>query len=216
MYERTPVIDSQIQLTTISFIIFVAVIDELTRKESILKEAARLFRVMGYPATSMRDLAGAVGMEAASLYNHISNKQELLKTICMDIAERHSAGLSEVKKMDVTSFGKISALVRNHIQINTTVPEMAAVAHDQWRHLDETTRQQFLEKRNEYERTLKKWIDEAIAERALQAYDTNVILYTLLSSLQWLHHWYRQERPIKAEEIELEMVNLLFNGLNKQ
>lgn len=191
-------------------------IEELSRKDFIVKEAARLFRVMGYKATSMRDLASAVGMEAASLYNHISNKQELLKVICMEVADRHSKGLAEADSMSDSFIEKIRYLVRNHIQINTQLPERAAVAHDQWRHLEDVPRVKFLEKRNTYEHTLKGWIEQAIQSGEMENHNTEIVLYSLLSSLQWLHHWFRQERSIDPAAIEEEMLNLIFNGLNKR
>ncbi|HCT23363.1 MAG TPA: TetR/AcrR family transcriptional regulator, partial [Chitinophagaceae bacterium] len=49
-----------------------------SRKDIIVSKAASLFREKGYKATSMRELADAVGVEAASLYNHIHSKTEIL------------------------------------------------------------------------------------------------------------------------------------------
>ena len=57
-----------------------------TRREEIKNAAARLFRKRGYKATSMRDIAEAVGIKAASIYNHIKSKQELLSDLLMEIA----------------------------------------------------------------------------------------------------------------------------------
>ena len=54
---------------------------DVSRKEVILKAAAQLFHEKGYKAASMRDLAERVGVEAASLYNHIRSKTELLHDI---------------------------------------------------------------------------------------------------------------------------------------
>ena len=51
----------------------------ITRKEEIVKTAAKLFKEKGYSAVTMRDLATAMGIKAASLYNHINSKQEILK-----------------------------------------------------------------------------------------------------------------------------------------
>ena len=52
-----------------------------TRKEEILRVAANLFKKKGYSAVTMRDLAKAMGIKAASLYNHINSKQEILSVI---------------------------------------------------------------------------------------------------------------------------------------
>ena len=59
---------------------------DVSRKEVILKASAKLFREKGYKAASMRDLAVKVGVEAASLYNHIRSKAELLHDICFNVA----------------------------------------------------------------------------------------------------------------------------------
>ena len=57
-----------------------------SRREVIVKAAATLFHEKGYKAASMRDLAERVGVEAASLYNHIRSKTELLHDICFNVA----------------------------------------------------------------------------------------------------------------------------------
>ena len=66
------------------------------RKEVILEKAAHLFRKNGFNATSMRDLAENVGVEAASLYNHINSKAELLQEICFKIANKFTEHMDEV------------------------------------------------------------------------------------------------------------------------
>ena len=52
-----------------------------SKKDFILLRASAMFREKGFPATSMRDLAEAVGIEAASLYNHIKSKSDILQEI---------------------------------------------------------------------------------------------------------------------------------------
>lgn len=174
-----------------------------------------MFRELGFNASSMRDLAGAVGMEAASLYNHISSKNELLETICMTIADRYLATITEAEQEGQTPIEKIITLIKLHIRVITTNPHMVAVAHDEWRHLNDLSKQDFIIKRNQYEKTLKGWIEEGKSSGELRMLDTEVMLFTLLSSLQWLHHWFRVERSIDKRELENEMVGLLLNGLKK-
>jgi hypothetical protein len=56
-----------------------------SRREYILEEAATLFKERGYAATTMRDLAEKLDIKAASLYNHIASKEEILKEICFTL-----------------------------------------------------------------------------------------------------------------------------------
>ena len=49
----------------------------MTRTE-ILNTAAQIFSQKGYHGTSMQDIAISVNLQKASLYHHVSNKQEIL------------------------------------------------------------------------------------------------------------------------------------------
>ena len=61
---------------------------KLSRREQIVLASAKLFREKGFEAASMRDIARALGIEAASLYSHIKSKDELLEIICFSMGDR--------------------------------------------------------------------------------------------------------------------------------
>lgn len=50
-------------------------------KDRISEEARKLFSMKGYEATSVRDIAKAVGIKDSSLYNHYKNKQAIFEHI---------------------------------------------------------------------------------------------------------------------------------------
>ncbi|MCR5175527.1 MAG: TetR/AcrR family transcriptional regulator [Anaerovibrio sp.] len=50
-------------------------------REAIIEAALAFFSVNGYEATSISQLADAVGIRKASLYSHFANKQEILDTV---------------------------------------------------------------------------------------------------------------------------------------
>ena len=55
--------------------------EKSSTREQILEAALALFAVNGYEATSISQLADAVGIRKASLYSHFSNKQDILDTV---------------------------------------------------------------------------------------------------------------------------------------
>ena len=85
---------------------------DVSRKEVILKAAAALFHEKGYKAASMRDLAELVGVEAASLYNHIRSKTELLHDICFNVANVFWEHISKVESSDARPIEKLEILLR--------------------------------------------------------------------------------------------------------
>jgi len=54
---------------------------EITTKERIFEAAIDLFAQNGFDATSMREIAEAVGIKKASLYSHYKSKDEILEKI---------------------------------------------------------------------------------------------------------------------------------------
>src|SRR3954467_2651889 len=87
-----------------------------SKKEIILQKAAAMFREKGFAATSMRDLAESVGIEAASLYNHIRSKNEILEAICFDVANRFKTNIDSIESSEQPSIRKIESLLRFHIK----------------------------------------------------------------------------------------------------
>src|SRR6188474_2263151 len=87
-----------------------------SKKDLILQKAAAMFREKGFAATSMRDLAETVGIEAASLYNHIRSKNEILEAICFDVANRFNTNLDAVEATNQSSIVRVETLLRFHIR----------------------------------------------------------------------------------------------------
>lgn len=54
-------------------------------KEKILKTSLKLFSDKGFKATTVRDIAGAMGVKQSALYNHFKNKDEILETLVKDL-----------------------------------------------------------------------------------------------------------------------------------
>src|SRR5256886_11209278 len=67
-----------------------------TRRNELLRQAARLFAEKGYHGTSTGDLAEAMGVQKGSLYAHIRSKADLLWEVARDGAEAFHAALDGV------------------------------------------------------------------------------------------------------------------------
>ena len=63
--------------------------DRGNTKQEILEASLRLFSVQGFEATSISQIAGAVGIRKASLYSHFESKQAILDAIVKDVLEQY-------------------------------------------------------------------------------------------------------------------------------
>src|SRR4051812_14579612 len=99
----------------------------IKRKEQILTAAAQLFKERGYAATSMRDIATKLNIEAASLYHHIKSKEEILEIICFGMADKFLAAIAEVNDIYFNAEEKLRMAIKYHVHIITANQEQSAV-----------------------------------------------------------------------------------------
>lgn len=187
-----------------------------TRRDDIFEAAADLFRTKGFAATSMRDLARAVNLNASSLYNHIESKEQILQDICFATARKFEQGMQEIERLNVSSLDKVRALIQQHIQIATSDRTSITAFNDEWRHLSEPFLSEFVAMRKDYESKFRTIIQQGIEEGEIRSAPVSLLLYTLLSSVRWLYDWFEHGRNLSVSDLEQEMIAILFNGLRPE
>jgi len=183
------------------------------KRQLILDEAAKLFKLKGFGGTSMRDLAAQVGMEAASMYNHIRSKDEILELICFHVSDTYIRQLTEVEQMAATYVEKIRALIGCHIQLMIEDGAAVSVGNNDWKYLTGDTLEAFKTARKHYEKGFAALIEQGIAAGELQPVNVSVALFTILSAVRWVELWYRPGRDVTPEELEENIMTILLNGL---
>jgi AcrR family transcriptional regulator len=187
-----------------------------SRKDVITLAAARLFREKGFSATGMRDLAVEVGVEAASLYNHISSKSELLQEICFRIANTFTTHLNDVELNDkLDSLQKIEEVIRFHIRMWVERIDEVLVTNNESKYLEEPYLTTFLNERRIYVRRLETIIETGIKKGLIRKIQAYAVVLTLMSAVRGIEFWHRTKKNISAEELEASMVTNLIGGLQK-
>jgi AcrR family transcriptional regulator len=174
-----------------------------------------MFREKGFPATSMRDLAEAVGIEAASLYNHIHSKSEILQEIISRTANDCNAHLESIDKPQLESIRKIESLIRFHVQMMLERFDDYYVMINEWIHLPDPYLTNFTSQRRSYVQRMEAIIAEGIAQKELQPVMPYVAMLTILSSVRGLEFWHRSGKKVSPQVIEDNMVSHLIGGLKK-
>ena len=186
-----------------------------SKKEFILKKAAQMFREKGFAATSMRDLAETVGIEAASLYNHIRSKNEMLESICFEVANRYTIFMDELEAGNQGTIKKIETLLRFHIKQMIENFEEVIVCDREWKHLDEPYLSNFHNQRRSYRKRFAAIIEEGIARNDIKKIDAPTVVLIMLHSVNGIESWHRSTAKISAKELEDNMVLIMIDGLRK-
>ena len=185
------------------------------RKQQIEEKATSLFQEKGYAATSMRDLANVLGIEAASLYSHIKSKEEILQKVCFRMADEFFAAWQAVEMENSSYAAKLKKAAIAHVKVITLDTNASAVFFNEWRHLSEPFLEEFLTMRNDYEGRFIDIIEKGMETGEFKKVDAKFMMLTILSSLNWTHNWYKPEGSLSPEEIGKRLANMILNGLNK-
>ncbi len=189
--------------------------DQTSTKEMIHAVAAELFREKGFRATSMRELAARVGIEAASLYNHIDGKNELLNNICFKVANSFTRKMDEVESADCSIIKKIELLLRYHVHETVYDYKDVYVSDREWRNMEEPKLSKYREMRRSYRKRFTSIVEKGISRGELKRVDANTAVMIFLNAIAAVDQWHRIINKVTSQELEDNMVVVLIEGLRK-
>lgn len=183
-----------------------------SRWNEIVEAAAEAFRTKGFAATSLEDIASAVGIWKGSLYHYINTKEDLLFAVVREPAQEILTGLRELSEMDLPPTEKIRRAMRSHLKVLETNFVYASV------YLQEIAGRRRMKEWSamdrEYLELLESFIREGV-ESGEFAPLTNPRIATLgiIGALNWMTHWYRPEGPLRADAIADQFCDMFLAGL---
>lgn len=184
-----------------------------TRKEEIINTAAKLFKEKGYSAVTMRDLATAMGIKAASLYNHINSKQDILKAIIITIAEEFTTGMNAIISSEVSNIDKLKKIVALHVNITSLNTNGMASLNNDWMHLEDQL-DYYLKLRNEYEANFLNIIKKGISTSEIKNSNSEIIMFSMLTTLRSLYLWIPKKEDLNANDLAYSLNDVLIEGIN--
>jgi TetR/AcrR family transcriptional regulator, cholesterol catabolism regulator len=183
------------------------------RKVQILAQAARMFSEQGYQATSMRTLAEAVGIEAASLYSHFPSKEAILRAIAWSCADDFFHHVEPIVRSGLHTRAKLRAMIVAHVDVLLRNQAASAVFADEWRQLGPDLRAAYAHLRDRYEQLFRGVIYQGVVENLFRNAEPKYSALILLSALNGTAQWYRAGGPMSAAETAELLADVLIDGL---
>jgi len=175
--------------------------------------ALTLFAEKGYRATSLRDIAAAVGVQAGSLYNHITSKDELLfSLLCDSISDRlqalrqaTEAVEDPIERLRIAIDVVIRHRFEEHREIFVSQSELRALKPEQ--------RAGVVALRDAYEAELEGLLTGASAKAGLRVGDPKLAIDAIIAIGHQVGHWYRPGGRLTLAEISLFYQDFLLDGI---
>jgi AcrR family transcriptional regulator len=158
------------------------------RRPELLAVAARLFAKGGFEATSMRDIAGEVGMLAGSMYYHFPSKNELIAAVYQSGVTQIGMAVDAALAGATEPWARLEAACIAHLESLLSDSAHAAVMLADLGRLDPRLRRRLVVMRDGYERRFRA----LVASLPLSAdIDRSLWRLHLLGALNWTPTWYR-------------------------
>jgi len=177
------------------------------------RTAAQLFRDRGFDATSVSDVARALGLTKAGLYHHFESKEALLFEIMM-------FGLTKVRDEVLVPVRtirdpeeRLRQFIGRHARIATRGHGAVAHLNDEIRALPPSLRREIERRQRIYLDLLRRTLAELKAKGRLKAVDPTVAAFSIIGMILWLPRWFRQDGRLSQDQVADEIASLALQGV---
>ncbi len=179
----------------------------------ILERSAALFAARGYAATTMQDIADALGLSRPSLYHYFRSKDEILAHLIDGLAAGAEGALAEVAKSTSPPDQRLHELV-----IALTVP--IAEAPGRFRLL-QTTDRAVVKPAEARLRRLESAVVHAVGEVVrdgmaaglFRRVEPQIATFAVLGIVNWVAWWYAPDRGASVAEMCAQLADMAVAGL---
>ena len=182
-------------------------------RETILEAAAQVFRQKGFHGASMQDIAKAVNLQKASLYHHVSSKQEILLALLDRALEMLHERISTISSQTIPADKKLSQMIWAYLQILAENTDLSAVLLFEHRSLERKQHARHVPNRDKFEALWRDILLEGVDTKLFRCDDPALTARAILGILNWTITWYRPDGDLRIEQIADQYSRLLLNGL---
>jgi len=184
-------------------------------RDDILDAAAQVFRQKGFHGASMSAIAEAVNLQKASLYHHVTSKQEILLALLDRALGMLTEHISVITSQSIPADQKLRQMIRAYLSGLAENADLTTVLLFEHRSLDKKSHVKHVPQRDKFEKLWRDVIDDGVRTGIFSCSDSGVAVRALMGVMNWTLTWYRPEGDKSIEQIADGYADLFFHGLLK-
>ncbi len=195
--------------------------DYRAKREELVRTAARLFRKKGYKATTLNDIAQEAGLDRATVYYYVGNKEEFFRESVKGILDSNTSEAERlVRSKTIEPREKLKRIVeRLMASYEENYPHMYVYIQEEMHQVaeqDTPWAHQMVEQTHRFEKAVLTMISQGIA-RGVFRDDLSVQLTAnaLFGMFNWTHRWHKPGGKLTAQEISDAFCKVFFEGIQK-
>jgi AcrR family transcriptional regulator len=161
----------------------------------------------------MANIAEAVNLQKASLYHHVSSKQEILFELLDRALELLLERISPIASLDVPAAERLCLMIQAYLQILAENTDLSAVLLFEHRSLEGRQHARHIPNRDKFENLWREVLEDGVRSRQFICDDIPLTGRAILGILNWTITWYRPNGLLTVPQIADHYSNLLLNGL---
>jgi AcrR family transcriptional regulator len=183
--------------------------DRRNREAELIPAALKIFAEKGYAASSIQDVADAVGVLKGSLYHYIDSKEDLLFQIFEDAHVDAEELMREVDLLDVDAIERLRIYLERSVRTTMSHLELTTLYFRDWRYLTGDRRDKLVERRRGYDQYLRKLITACYEQAGIVSpIDTRYVSSFVIGGTNWVADWYRRDNDESADDLAIGYANL--------
>ena len=183
------------------------------RRAEVFRTAAKIILQKGYDATSVSDIADALGITKAGLYHYIKGKTELLYDIMKYGLEELEREVLVPARAIADPEERLRFVITTHARIVTRGDGVVTILVDEARALTPAQNRNVIRMKRKYIDCLRTTLDDLQELGKLRNLDTTVAAFAITGSINWLSRWYRPDGKLSAEKIAQQIADVAFHGV---
>jgi AcrR family transcriptional regulator len=186
--------------------------DHGTKREAVIRTAARAFDERGYHNTSLDDIAAALGVTKPTIYYYVPNKEQLLFECFRAGLEPIRAALQRASDAPGSGRDRLREVMRDYaIAIASEYGWCMVRAEHQDLGAELSERVRAL--KGEIDRGIRHLLQLGMADGSIAPVDPKLAAFAIAGALNWIAHWYRAGRSLEAAQVADSFVGLFEHGL---
>ena len=182
----------------------------------VFRAAARLMVQKGYGATSISDIAQAVGMTKAGLYHHITGKEDLLFQILIHAMDGVERDVIEPVKQVEDPEERLREIIRLHLRRLFENGLEFALLFPERRHLEPAQQDAVVQRGKNYLGLICVALSELADQGKLRDLDIYIAAVHILQIITGVARWCTKDTGISEDHLVEQTVNFGLSAVLKR
>jgi AcrR family transcriptional regulator len=186
--------------------------DREVKREAVIRAAAREFNRKGYHNTSLDDIAARLEVTKPTVYYYVTSKEQLLFECFVAGVEQIRAACREARDLAQPARDRLNAVLRHYGEAVASEFGWCMVrAEDQ--DLSPAMSRHIKTLKSEIDQAIRRLIREGVQDGSIEPCDPKMTAFALAGALNWIAHWYREDRSLTGAQIADSFVTIFEGGL---